>query len=337
MVSVRAGNHVFHISLLSSPEVVKAAIGMLEVATDGLPIYGKNPENLVTTLQIDFGWTPEIVNVIPMVPSRNNNPSINDLANEAFGGRTCAKYQTFSAHVTPSAEALRHAEQVLAAIYKLGEKSYKKRKEESADELQIVGEVNVVTPPPSETFVVPESRLRPPVRTVAKTPQTGLMLPPPPRTVVQVSQPSTSGHASRSHTSTGESHDQQRSHSSASTHRDREAAQDRHARTTSTSSLRQVKDPGVGSHPYRDFRRVESHSGTRARGLATATADRPSSSHPSHPRRRSPGEERRHPSPEDRGKGAGRKRHHGSRDLAEQGDPVREDAHSKKGRGHVRP
>ena len=70
-------------------------------------------------LQENHDWSPEIIDIMPYAKQRNGgaDPLPTDLGRMAFDGSICSRSRIFSAHITPSHEALNHREQLLAAVY----------------------------------------------------------------------------------------------------------------------------------------------------------------------------------------------------------------------------
>ena len=179
MISILAGDCAFHILMQTKKEEVTKAIKALKDATTGCEIFGHDCRALVEFLEEEFDWSPTIHDVMPYARHivANGEPSLNDIARFAFGGRICFNSSIFSAHITPSTDALRHREQKITAIKLFARRFYgniipdQQRQPQEDWDLELEEEEEsrstnaTATTPPRRIRVEPESRLRSPVRT----------------------------------------------------------------------------------------------------------------------------------------------------------------------------
>ena len=124
MISVLTGNTCFHVSLLSHKSKVDEAVRTLRFAADSRRIYGRYSGVLTKFFRENYQWVPVIHDIMPYAKrlSRESEPTLNDVGNWAFNGATCARNIVFTAHVTPSHEALNHREQAIVAVHRFAEK-----------------------------------------------------------------------------------------------------------------------------------------------------------------------------------------------------------------------
>ena len=180
MISVRAGNSIFHILMQTKPEEVEKSIKALKEATTNSEIFGRDCGTITKFLKEEFNWSPIIHDITPCAKRNveNNTASMNDIARLAFGGRICFNSSVFSAHTTPSTDALDHRDQVISAIFLFAQRFYgdiiptqqQQPTEDWDQELEDARPPTAAASTPSlRRWVEPESRLRSPIRTTKRT------------------------------------------------------------------------------------------------------------------------------------------------------------------------